>query len=199
MNHVKGQEMSITVSDVIEYMFCPRFIFFMYCLTIPQHEEKRFKVTKGRFIHGKKTKLDKKYIRRKLNIIRKEISVYLSSKKYRIRGVVDEVLFLEDGSAAPFDYKFAEYKEHIFKTYKYQSVLYGLMISDIFDVKVHKGFICYIRSNNFVKEIEFKKSDFDNAINIVDEILGNIQSGYYPKKTKYSNKCIDCCYRNICV
>ena len=33
----------ITISDVLEYLFCPRFIYFMYCLDIPQHEEKRYK------------------------------------------------------------------------------------------------------------------------------------------------------------
>ena len=199
MNNITNPGVSITVSDVIEYMFCPRFTYFMYCLSIPQHEEKRFKVTKGRYTHDKKTKLDKKYLRRKFDVVRKEVSVYLSSIKHHVRGIVDEVLFLEDSTAAPLDYKFAEYKGYVFKTYKYQAVLYGLMISDIYDVKVHKGFICYVRSNNFVKEVEFKRSDFENAVKIVDEILCIIQSGFYPKKTKYSNKCIDCCYRNICV
>jgi CRISPR-associated exonuclease Cas4 len=41
----------ITISDVLEYQFCPRFIYFMRCLDIPQHEEKRFKVLKGREVH----------------------------------------------------------------------------------------------------------------------------------------------------
>lgn len=199
MNNITNPDVSITVSDVIEYMFCPRFTYFMYCLSIPQHEEKRFKVTKGRDIHEKKTNIDKRYLRKKLGVDRKEVSVYLSSTKYHIKGIVDEVLFLEDGTAAPLDYKFAEYKDHVFKTYKYQALLYGLMISDTYNAKVHKGFICYVRSNNFVKEITFKKSDFDNVIKTVDEILDIINRGFYPRKTKYSNKCIDCCYRNICV
>ena len=198
MNNITNPDISITVSDVIEHMFCPRFTYFMYCLSIPQHEEKRFKVIRGRDIHDKKTKLDKKYLRRKLGVVRKEISVYLSSPKYHIRGIVDEVLFLEDDTAAPLDYKFAEYKGHVFSTYKSQALLYGLMINDTYNIEVRKGFICYTRSNNIVKEITFKKSDFENVVKTVDEILDIIQKGFYPEKTKYSNKCIDCCYRNIC-
>lgn len=41
-------ESIIRISDVLEYLFCSRFIYYMYCLDISQHEEKRFKVIKGR-------------------------------------------------------------------------------------------------------------------------------------------------------
>ena len=37
----EGEEVFITVSDALEYLFCPRFVFFMHCLGIPQREERR--------------------------------------------------------------------------------------------------------------------------------------------------------------
>ena len=46
-----AQEIFITVSDALEYLFCPRFIFFERCLMIPEHQEKRYKVLKGRELH----------------------------------------------------------------------------------------------------------------------------------------------------
>ena len=196
---MENPKASITVSDVLEYLFCPRFIYFMYCLLIPQHEEKRFKVNKGRQVHERKEKLDKSYLRKKLGVVRKEVSVYLSSEKYPVRGIVDEVLFLEDGTAAPLDYKFAEYKNKVFKTYRYQLALYALLIQEIYDITVKKGFICYVRSNNYVKEVSLSERDFENAIKVVDEILEIIQNCNHPKKPKGLSKCIDCCYRNICV
>jgi CRISPR-associated exonuclease Cas4 len=42
------QDVFVTVSDALEYLFCPRFIFFMHCLGIAQREERRYKVQKGR-------------------------------------------------------------------------------------------------------------------------------------------------------
>ena len=42
---------SITTSDILEFLFCPRFTYFENYLDIPQHEEKRFKVQKWRMIH----------------------------------------------------------------------------------------------------------------------------------------------------
>jgi len=193
------KEIYITPSEVIEYLYCPRFIYFMNCLNIPQHEEQRYKVLKGREIHKLRSKINKDYLRRKIGCIKKEVSVYLASKRYRIKGIVDEVLYLKDGSMAPLDYKFAEYKEKLFRTYKFQSLLYGLLIKDNYGREVNRGFLCYSRSKSFLKEIKFSNRDFTKAQILVNEIISIVQKGYYPKKTKYPIKCVDCCYRNICV
>ena len=193
------QNVSITPSEVIEYIYCPRFIYYMNCLCIPQHEEQRYKVQKGREVHEIKGKINKDYLRRKLGCTKKESSVYLASSKYHLRGIVDEVLFLNDGTLAPFDYKYAEYNERLYQTYKIQSVLYGLLIKENYQSEVNRGYICYVRSRNLIKELPISPNDFNNAIDIVDDILRIIQTGFYPKKTKNKSKCIDCCYRNICV
>ncbi|EHP85068.1 CRISPR-associated protein Cas4 [Methanotorris formicicus Mc-S-70] len=187
----------ITVSDVVEYMYCPRFVYFERVLGIPQHEEKREKVLIGRNIHELKEKINKNYIRKSINAKAKFLNVYLSSKKYRIVGIVDEVLELEDGSYAPLDYKFAEYKNKLFKTHKYQSILYGLLIKENFNVEVNRGFVVYVRSGNLVKEIKFKQKDFDDAIGFIDLIFDIIENEEFPLDIKVNKrKCIDCCYRN---
>jgi CRISPR-associated exonuclease Cas4 len=189
----------ITISDVLEYLFCPRFIYFMHCLDIPQHEEQRLKVIKGREVHETRRMTNTEYVRKKLNCIKKERGVFISSKRNHIKGIVDEVLFMEDGTAVPFEYKFAEYKNKIFKTYKYQLVLHGLMIRENYDIEVNRGYICYIRSNNLVQQIDFKRSDFEKGVEIINSIINIIEMGIYPKTSSNSKKCADCCYRNICV
>ena len=127
------------------------------------------------------------------------MDVYLSSEKLHLRGIVDEVLTMNDGSMAPLDYKFAEYKEKEFKTYKTQSLAYGMLISENYQKPVLKGFIVYTRSRNKVVEIAFSQKDFENLSRTINEILFIIQKGYYPKKTASRAKCDDCAYRNICV
>ena len=189
----------ITISDVLEYLFCPRFIYFMHCLAIPQHEESRFKVMKGREVHDEKRITNTEYLRKKLGVVIKEINVFIASKGHNIKGIVDEVLFLEDGTAAPFEYKYAEFKDAIFQTYKFQLVLHAMMIKENYKIDVKKGFICFTRSNNHIEEIIFTEKDFKKGLEIIDEILGIIDKGFYPGKSKYKNKCIDCCYSNICV
>jgi CRISPR-associated exonuclease Cas4 len=192
-------EVFITVSDVMEYLFCPRFIDFMHCLGIPQHEEKRYKVLKGRELHEAREKVNKSYIRKKLQCVRKEVAVYLVSKQNHLKGEVDEVLFLNDGTAAALDYKFAEFKDKVYRTHKYQSALYGLMIAANYGVEVNRGFVCYTRSNYLVKEVKLSNKDFERAITTVRAVLEVIQKGLYPEATKNKARCVDCTYRNICV
>ena len=141
----------------------------------------------------------KDYLRKKLGCIKKENSVYLASSKYHLRGIVDEVLFLNDGTLAPIDYKYAEYNERLYQTYKIQSVLYALLIKENFQSEVDRGYVCYVRSRNLIKELPISPNDYNHAIEIVNNILKIIQTGFYPKKTKNKSKCIDCCYKNICV
>jgi len=192
------QEIFVTVSDALEYLFCPRFIFFERCLMIPEHQEKRYKVLKGRELHESREKVNRDYVRKKLHCVKKEISVYLTSHKYHFKGEVDEILFLEDGTAAPLDYKFAEFKDTIYRTHKYQAALYGLLIMEHYGVDVKRAYVCYTRSNHHVEEIAFRQKDFERARIIVREILDIIQKGYYPEGTKQKARCVDCTYRNIC-
>lgn len=191
-------EILITMSDVLEYLFCPRFIYFMYALDIPQNEEKYFKVLKGREIHKVKKDTNKEYLRKKLGVVRKESEVYLVSDENNIKGIVDEVLFFADGTAGPLEYKFAEYKEKVFSTYRTQLILQGILIRDNYGVDVERGYLCYSRSNSKIVEITFTKKDFDRSLETVNEIIQIIQKGFYPKETRYKAKCMDCTYRNIC-
>lgn len=189
----------ITPSEVIEHLYCPRFTYFMNCLNIPQHEELRYKVLKGRELHERKEDTNREYLRKRLGCMNKEISVYLASKSLGVRGIIDEVLHLDDGTMAPLDYKYAEYSDFTFDTHKVQSVLYALLIMENYGKAVNRGFICYEKSGHKVKEILYSDKDFCYAKDVVAEIFRVILKGYYPKKTRWQNRCVDCCYRNICV
>jgi CRISPR-associated exonuclease Cas4 len=190
-------EFSLTASHLLEYLFCPRFTYFEYVLDIPQHEEKRFKVEIGRKIHERTRQVNPGYFRKKLGVKEKKIDVYLASPA-GIRGIVDEILFLNDGTAAPLDYKYAEYKDRTFKNHRYQLVFYAQLIKDNFKLPVTRGFIIYTRSKNKLVEVPIYEKDFDELQKILSGILDIVQLCRYPKPTKYKQRCPDCCYRNIC-
>ncbi len=187
----------LTATHLLEYLFCPRFSYFEYVLNIPEHQEKRFKVRKGREIHEKIGKRNIGYLRKKLGVVEKKLGVYLSSP-FGIRGIVDEILFLSDGSAAPLDYKYAEYKEKTFKNHKYQLTFYGKLIMDNYGVPVKKGYIVYTRSKNRLIEVRISENMYRELEKIILEMLNVIQRGFYPPATRYKARCTDCCYKNIC-
>ncbi len=189
----------ITPSEVIEYMFCPRFVYFMSVLKIEQHEHRRNLVNKGRQIHDLKLVQNKEYLRSKIGVKDKLIDVYLSSETLHLVGKIDEVLFLNDGSAAPLDYKYATWENRIYKTHIMQQSLYALLIEENFGVCVEKAYLVYIRSKNHIEEIAISPLHKDRAKKTLDEISEIINLSLYPKATKTKNRCGDCTYRNLCV
>jgi len=136
-------------------------------------------------------------LRKKLGCIERKSSVYLSSTQ-DIRGIVDEILFLDDGTAAPLDYKYAEYKERTFKNHKYQLTFYGQLIKENYNATVNRGFIVYTRSRNKLIEVPIMEKMYRELDIIISDLTNVVQKGIYPKPTSYKQRCLDCCYRNLC-
>ena len=192
-------DLMITPSEVMEYLYCPRFTFFLNVLKIPQYEEKRYKVQKGRIVHEQRLKHNKDYLRKKIPMIKKDMNVYLASEKIHVRGIVDEIAYMRDGTLSPIDYKFSLYKDWVFKTHKIQTALYGMMISEKYNMDVRQGYIFYIRNGSKMNIVNITPALCREATNTVLDILYIISKEEIPRKTKYKIRCFDCCYKNICV
>lgn len=190
-------EQYITPSEIVEFIYCSRFTYFMNNLGIKQHAEKRYKVKAGLEKHTDKKLQSVDNVRKKIHGISKEQEKFLISKKYKLKGMIDEIYHLKDGSYAPLDYKFAEYKDIDYTTHKIQMGLYCLMIEDVYNVKVNKFFLVYLRSNNLLKEIEFDYTLRERCIKAMTDYR-QVLLGYFPEGDNNENKCIDCCYKNIC-
>lgn len=188
----------ITPSEIMEYLYCPRFTFFLNVLRISQHEERRFKVMKGREVHEQRGKENRAYIRKKIPMTSKEINVYLASPSLQVRGIIDEVLHLKDGSLAPLDYKFSVFNQKLYNTYKIQLTLYALLIEETYQKNVTQGYIAYVRKGSHVETVEISEHYRKKAKKIVSEVLTIIEKEIYPKATPDKRKCVDCTYKNIC-
>lgn len=189
---------SITPSHIIQYLYCPRFIYFEHVLKVPQYEEDNYMVLRGRELHDERLARNKGYLRKKIGVVNRQDDQYLTN--HLLRGRVDEVLQLQNGTYAPLDYKFAEFKERIYTTYRTQLHCYAWLIEDNFPgAIVNKGFIVYTRSNNRVVSIEItsddKKKVKKSASNIAEIIIKN----HFPKATKNKRKCVSCTYRKLCI
>lgn len=188
----------ITPSEIIEFEYCNRFTYYMKCLGINQNEEKRFKVQKGRTIHEERSLNNRSYLRKSIGAIEKLINVELVSKKYSIRGIVDEVCFLENGNVVILDYKYAKYEEKIYETYMSQLVLYAIMTEEVFLKTCNKAYLVYCRDENKLVDVNISLESKQNIIEEINEYL-KVLKGKYPSKTKVRSRCLDCCYRNICI
>jgi len=187
----------ITPSVIIEYKYCARFTWFEHVLKMPQFEEKEYKVQKGREIHFKKLEENKTYLREKLGVVKKWQDQYLSNEL--LRGQVDEVLQLEDGSYAPLDYKFSVFDKMVHKPTLLQMYCYAWLIQEKFDGPVNKAFIVYTRSKNRVETIPVLQKHIDEVRQAADSINDIITNNFFPAGVKNKRKCVNCTYRNVCI
>lgn len=189
--------MSLTPSHIIEYLYCPRFTYYQYVLSIPQYEERHYKVEKGRQVHDIKLERNKDYLRKRIGVVEKHSDQYLTNEL--LRGKIDEVLLLKDGTMAPLDYKFAKFEDRIYETYRTQLECYAVLIEDNFGRKVNKGFLVYTRSSNKLVDVEISEMAKQDIRRVCKEVNDIIIRNYFPPATKFKQRCIGCTYRNICI
>ncbi len=188
---------TITPSDIIQYLYCPRFTYFEHVLRIPQYEEKSYKAMRGRRLHESKSNINKNYLRNRIGVKEKYQEQYLTN--HSLRGKVDEVLRLDDDTMAPLDYKFAQYKDRIFNTYKTQLFCYAWLIEENFSAEVNRGYLVYTRSKNKLIEVPVSKNAKEKVKQAAKEIIAIINANRFPKATRYKKRCTSCTYRNICI
>ncbi|MGV8134341.1 MAG: hypothetical protein AB2L20_03930 [Mangrovibacterium sp.] len=80
---------------------------------------------------------NKEYLRKRIGVVEKFTDQYLTNEL--LRGAVDEVLLLNEGTMAPLDYKFAKFEDRIYETYRTQLECYAVLIEENFGKKVNKG------------------------------------------------------------
>jgi CRISPR-associated exonuclease Cas4 len=186
----------LTPSLIIEHLYCARYTFYEQILKIPQYEEKFYKVKRGRALHDSKLESTKPYLRRKLGVV--EVRTDQSMTNDFIRGRLDEVLWLSDGTMAPLDYKFAEYDDTVHLTYQLQLYCYAWLIEENFHKPVNKGFLVYTRSKNKLVEVPIPSDAKRLVQQAAVEIMEMLESSKYPKGTRQKKKCEICTYRNFC-
>lgn len=196
---VEPPTVPLTVTHMHEHLFCKRFTYFEYVLLVPEHQERRTLVRKGREVHQERRRTNPTYLRKKLGVVDRAFDVPLASASLGVRGSVDEVLSLSDGTMAPLDYKFAVAPRSVYQNQRIQAALYGLLIGEQFQKPVTRAYLCYTRSQHRIVEVPLTEADFDEARRAVAEVLDVIRAGWYPPPTPWQARCRDCCYRNICI
>src|SRR3954464_6576758 len=153
------RELLLTPSDVLEHLFCGRFTYFERHLLLPEFQERREKVRRGRALHAAREATHRAYVRKRRGVVEKRVDVSLASPRHHLRGRLDEVLFFADGTAGPLDYKFARYPGRVYRTLRLQSAIYALLIRENFRLPVRRGYLVYTRSRNRVVELTYEPED----------------------------------------
>src|SRR4051812_43849528 len=126
-------ELYFTVTDLKQFTFCPRVLFYERCL--PHIRPRTYKMDAGHDVHEDEPK---RAVRRTLYAYEVEggkrlFDVALSSDLLRLCGKIDEVVQTNTGEYFPVDYKLA-HKEGA--NHQIQVAAYALLMEDAWKIKV---------------------------------------------------------------
>lgn len=187
-----------TVSDLKDYIFCPRLIYFKKIHKFKEPLKNNALVQEGALLHKNRLKY-KQYsykILKGFNENKKEVKLF--SQKLNLCGVVDEIFFYSK-EIIPVEYKFSKYTGTVYDCNILQLTLYAYLIKTIYKVSVKKGYLFYIKDKVVPIEIIFQDEDFLKCDLCLKELELFINSQEFPEVLENKEKCNSCYFRKICV
>ncbi len=190
----------ITVSDVKQYLYCPKIIYFDHVLHVPKAPDQ--KLDTGKEKHDDLTGKEKRrkgaiFYDPELDQAEKLFRIPLESSTLGLRGVLD-YLIKTDREYIPIDYKFGySHAGSVHLNHKYQLAAYALLVEDNFRTIVRRGYIHYNRDKINAK-IDFTDEMRRRTQKMIREIGNIVEEETEPACTKNPGKCTDCEYRRYC-
>ncbi len=206
INENIGEEnIGISIFKIMDYIFCPRVVYYEEILGISGNKESDFKEkeeARRKTISG----LNKKWIWERLKLKKEMGSFYdsvkydvlLSSPKNNFHGVIDEVLILNDETIVPLHFINSKYDGRIYESYKYQMAMYSMLIEENFNIESKLGYILFSVGLSKLMKITYTSEDFRKLEDYAKKVLEIIKFGKYPIESEGGTKCRDCYYKKIC-
>ncbi|MGC1376860.1 MAG: CRISPR-associated protein Cas4 [Anaerolineales bacterium] len=190
-------EAPFRVTDLKQWVYCPRILFYALCLpdVRPTTYKMEAGIDAGQDEEGREA-------RRSLRAYgltegRREFNLRLVSDRYGLRGMADMVVWIERPGAEeviPVDYKLSNVPgEH----FKMQLMAYGLMLEELAGLPARRGFLYEIPKRRAEKVILDQRMR-DKLLATLDAMHRMLRSETMPPPTPNRNKCLACEFRRFC-
>lgn len=187
---------SLTATDLMNYLYDPRIIYFVYVLKIPQATTTKELEGRRKYEEFKKKSARNKIIQ-ELPYLPKRYNVYLSSQQFNFATKIDCIAFDKTKEEAyPIQVKYSPRPKVLYRSQKFQIVMEAMLIEERLGYKVPYGFVKFLKSDDFVKVpiTDQLKTELLQIFSEIDEI---IQKERLPKPTPHKKKKVDSGYKNI--
>ncbi|WP_026749251.1 Dna2/Cas4 domain-containing protein [Leptotrichia trevisanii] len=202
-----SKNQGISIFQVIDYVYCPRIIYYEEVLKVFGNKMDDFKRKEEKRMEGKGS-INRKWIWERLKLRKKDINNLsqwenkefykeLYSEKYHFYGKIDEILYLQDETIVPLYYYNSKYTAREDKKYKYLMAMFSMLIEENYKIESQRGYILFLDGLS-LKKIEYATKDFEIIKRQIAQILELIKTERYPLEVEGGTKCRDCYYKKIC-
>ncbi|MBI5347119.1 MAG: CRISPR-associated protein Cas4 [Candidatus Aenigmarchaeota archaeon] len=161
----------LTATDLMNYSYCPRIIYYVHVLKRPQF-------TTSKEYKGREKESD-------------------FQEKLGIKTIVDSIMVdKEKNEAYPIQAKYSFKPSKLYRAQLFQIIMESMLIEECLGYKSPFGFIKFLRSGELVKvDTEKRRQEVLEAFQSIEKIMATES---FPKPTKYRKRCVDCCFKSIC-
>lgn len=137
----ESQEITFQVTDLKQYVYCPRVVFFAYCL--PLIRPTTYKMEAGIAAHDVAEEQEQRRSLRRYGLTEGErfFDLWLASKALGLRGRVD-LAIRTAAEAIPVEYKNSPGRAG--RHFKLQLAAYGQMLEEAWGLPVRRGFLYFV-------------------------------------------------------
>lgn len=188
------EEILFTVTDIKQYAYCPRIVFYERCL--PHVRPRTHNMDLGKEEHSAEQKRAARRTLTKYEAVggRREFDVALASRRYHLRGLVDEVVYGVAGEVIPVDHKLAD---KVSANHKLQLAAYALLLEEATHTPVQRGYVYLIGSAKLI-EVAITPAQRGQVATILDALFETVTRERMPDPPNVVTRCISCEFRRFC-
>ncbi len=209
MKHEAGdreEKLIFTVTDLKQYAYCPRVVFYTYCL--PLLRPTTYKMEAGVAAHERAGRQERrrKLVAYGLQKGERHFDVWVASQELGLRGRIDLVIEVEEEKARekgegdgkewiPVDYKQTTRRAgpHIHR----QLAAYGMMLEETWGGVVHRGFV-YSLVTRKAEEVTLTKRLRGEVRETVAAMRRMVEQEIMPDPPRSRRPCANCEFRRFC-
>ncbi len=190
-------KVNLTVSDLRQYEYCPRKVYFTHCLGFSRGKHITYKMQEGTLEHLRVRDLEERRTLKSYGLVEGErlFEVKFYSDKLKLTGLLDMVL-LSSGEAIPVEYK-NSLAGRVGEDHKLQLCAYALLIEERWQVPVKRAFVHFIQLKRSVR-VKLDTALRAKTLQRLEDIGKMVTGETMPDATPVRARCTDCEMRNFC-
>lgn len=194
MGSAPSPEPMLKVSDVKQFLYCPRIIHYRYVRPVERHVT--FKMEEGKAEHVRVERLERRRTLRRYRLDEGQrlFDVPVSSERLGVSGVLD-MLVVSPAGRFPVEVKVTTRGPAI--GHKYQLVTYAMTVEESFRCTVRAGFL-YLVPTEQVLEVPIIDVERRFVRQLLTSIRRIIASGRLPELRHGTERCRECEYLRYC-
>ena len=193
-----GERVIFTVTDLKQYTYCPRIVFYTYCL--PLLRPTTYKMEAGVTAHERAEKQERrrKLVAYGLEEGERHFDVWVASQHLGLRGKID--LAIETGEGEEREWIVVDYKQSTRRTGQHvrrQLAAYGLMLEETWGGTAKRG-IVYSLVTKKTEEVALTERLRGDVREVVAAMRDMVEREAMPGPPRSRRPCVNCEFRRFC-